>query len=112
MKSERFIYSKTPSRCCGERALLVRSRAGGFVSRNCLKCGKSDYVTKFDLPDMLCDHCGQQLEICTTDSAGGRNYSYNCSKCDHRWVLADVIPHWAELFTYSGLAAAGDFQEA
>ncbi len=44
MRSKRFLYSTVNSRCCGNKALLVRSRSGGFVSRNSLKCGKPDYV--------------------------------------------------------------------
>ena len=111
MKSERLLYSRNLSHCCGHQMLLVRSREGGFVSRNCLKCGKPDYVNESQLPDLPCDQCGRQLTISTVDPQGRRSFSYICSNCDRRWVLSEMIPSWSALFGYSGLAAFGDFHE-
>jgi hypothetical protein len=105
MRSLRFIYSSVPSKCCDYRALLVQSRDGGFVSRNCLKCGKPGYVNQSQLPDLTCDFCASSLHIQKLD---GTNYHYVCSSCDRYWMLANVLPHWTDLFEYSGLAAHGD----
>jgi hypothetical protein len=37
-----------------------------------------------------------------------KNYVYECERCRKRWVLAELLPHWSELFPYCGLAAPGD----
>jgi len=105
MRAPHFLYSKVPSQCCQQKALVVRSRAGGFISQNCLKCGKSDYINEGALPDLLCDFCAGPLAIKRVD---GQNYFYVCGKCSRSWKIADNVPHWGELFAYSGLAAAGD----
>ena len=63
MKALRFLYSEGLSDCCNSRMLLVRSREGGFVSRNCLRCGKPDYVGQHHLPDLDCDFCGTRLGV-------------------------------------------------
>jgi DNA-directed RNA polymerase subunit RPC12/RpoP len=105
MRSKRFLCSSARSTCCGHAALLVRSRAGGFVSRNCLKCGKPDYVSVGQLPELSCDFCNSTLQIRKLD---GVNYHYVCDSCGRRWQLASVLPDWSELFEYSGLAAHGD----
>jgi hypothetical protein len=100
MQSTRFLYSKWLSSCCSHRALLVRSRDGGFVSQNCLKCGEPSYVNERALPDLACDHCQTHLSIERLD---GQNYFYVCHKCEHSWKLADIVPHWSELFKYAGV---------
>ena len=105
MKAARFIYSAGHSQCCDHKALLVRSRAGGFVSQNCLKCGReSAYVGLNQLPDLECEICAVPLAVGKLD---GQNYFYKCGKCGRTWKLADYLPHWSELFAYCGLAAPG-----
>ncbi len=105
MRTIRFIYSSALSPCCNYNALLVKSRAGGLVSRNCLKCGKPDYVNVKQLPELDCDFCDAQLHVRKSD---GSNYHYVCDSCEVQWLLASVLPDWSELFEYSGLAAHGD----
>jgi len=105
MKATRFLYSSSSSPCCSYKTLLVKSRAGGFVSRNCLKCGKSYYVNVAQLPELVCDFCEGRLNVRKSD---GTNYHYECDSCNRRWLLASVLPDWTELFEYSGLAAHGD----
>jgi hypothetical protein len=85
--------------------LLVKSRDGGLTSQNCLKCGKSGYATEATLPELCCDMCESRL---TVEKLDGRNYFYVCGGCNRNWKLADYLPHWSELFQYSGLAAGGD----
>jgi predicted RNA-binding Zn-ribbon protein involved in translation (DUF1610 family) len=111
MKSERPLFSKDRSRCCGYPARLVKSRDGGFVSQNCTKCGKSNWVNKSQLPDLKCPRCDLQMKIETEDSRGRKSFSYLCPKCGQRQVLSEMLPIWSELFRYSGLAAYGDFPE-
>jgi hypothetical protein len=106
MKTTRFIYSARHSACCESRALLVRSRAHGFVARNCLRCGKSsDYVSPHDLPNLECEFCATSLK---TEIRDDKNYFYCCAKCGRSWRLADWLPDWSELFEYCGLYAPGD----
>ena len=76
MKALRFLCSEGLSDCCNSRMLLVRSREGGFVSRNCLRCGKPDYVGQHHLPDLDCDFCGTRLGVRTIES----NYFYLCGQ--------------------------------
>lgn len=105
MKAPRFLFSKTSSKCCQAKALVVQSRAGGFISQNCLKCGKSDYINEHALPDLDCDSCARPLNIERID---GQNYFYVCRQCNRNWKIGDTVPHWQELFAYSGLAVDSD----
>ena len=105
MKAARFLYANASSDCCRAKALLVRSRQGGFVSRNCLRCGKSGYVGVHQLPDLQCEFCNTPLGVRKVD---GTNYFYVCGECGRKWELASVLPDWSELFEYWGLAAHGD----
>ena len=105
MKAPRFLYSKTSSKCCRAKALVVQSRPGGFISQNCLRCGKSDYINEDGLPDLECDCCGRILKIEHVDN---QNYFYVCQQCNRNWKISDTVPHWSELFAYSGLAVDSD----
>ena len=105
MNTKRFLYSSALSSCCNYKSLLVQSRAGGLISRNCLKCGKPDYVKVQQLPELECDFCDEELYVRKAD---GSNYHYVCDSCDLQWKLGSVLPDWSELFEYSGLAAHGD----
>ena len=109
MKTIRLLYSTDLSKCCNVKSLLVRSKEGGLVSRNCLKCGKADNVNESRLPDLQCELCGKNLSVRKKD---GINYSYVCGRCGRHWELAAVLPQWSDLFRYSGLAAAGDLPAA
>jgi DNA-directed RNA polymerase subunit RPC12/RpoP len=75
------------------------------VSRNCLRCGKPDYVNLEQLPELECDQCDKKLNVRKVD---GTNYFYVCDKCGRSWQLGSVLPDWSELFEFTGLAAYGD----
>lgn len=105
MRTLRFLYSSALSPCCNYKALLVKSREGGFISRNCLKCGKPHYVNVRQLPELVCDFCENTLRI---RRLRDKNYHYICDSCELDWELPGVLPGWSELFQYSGLAAPGD----
>jgi hypothetical protein len=107
MKAPRLLFSSETSDCCNAPAMLVRSRQGGLVSRDCLKCGRSSYVRQDQLPELTCELCDGPLVAAKLD---GRNYHYACVACKRGWKLADYLPHWSEVFPYSGLAAHGDGQ--
>ena len=107
----RLILSATLSTCCHAKELLVRSRSGGFVSRDCLECGsRSNYVRMDDIPDLDCDFCRKfNLPTGTVEpTLKERNYWYRCTSCRREWGLAAILPEWSEAFGYAGLAAPGD----
>jgi hypothetical protein len=103
--SDDVLFAKGTSRCCSARMRLVRSRAGGFISRDCECCGRSYYVRVEQLPDLTCRLCGHQLAVRMLD---GKNYYYSCFHCDRAWKIASILPHWSQYFAYCGLAAYGD----
>jgi len=105
MATKRLLHGFSKSKCCGHETLLVRSRKHGFVSQDCLKCGESDYVNELDLPDLACDKCAATMAI---GKDRKHNYVYECDACQFRFVLADILIHWDERFTYSGLAVDSD----
>ena len=105
MKAPRFLYSESISSCCKTRELLVRSRDGGFVSRNCLACGIPSYAKLDHLPILDCEFCGVQMK---REELDGKNYFYKCYKCGRVWKLAEHLPHWLDLFERYGLPAPGD----
>jgi hypothetical protein len=47
---EELIIPATKSRCCGARAIFVRSREGGFIAKNCTCCKKSGLRSRTRLP--------------------------------------------------------------
>jgi len=92
MRTLRLIWADEPSECCHAKALLVLSREGGFVARDCIQCGKSWLVGLNELPDIVCDCCGSPL---APRINGEGNYSYKCgnAKCGREWDLPAVLPH-------------------
>ena len=63
MRAPRLLFSARPSSCCGCRSVLVRSRDDEFVTRGCLKCGKTDSVKECEVPNLACEHCDLPEEI-------------------------------------------------
>ena len=78
-----------------------------MVGRVCLKCLKSDHVTREELPDLNCEYCGELLQV-SQDEERHRNYYFVCPECKRKWKLASLLPFWNELFPYCGLAADQD----
>ena len=100
MKTKKFLISKHPSSCCSCNSMIVKSRDGGFVSQNCLKCGKPNYINQNSLPELKCEFCDSILKIELID---GKNYFYVCEKCNKNWKLSEEVPDWKDIFEYSGL---------
>ena len=89
------------SNCCNAKTIIVQSRKGGFISQNCLKCGIPNNIDDRSLPDLDCAFCGKLLTVEIVD----KNYFYTCKQCNKNWKIADNVPHWGDLFQYSGLPA-------
>jgi hypothetical protein len=109
--TKRLILALTRSRCCGDRELLVKSRDGGFVVRDCLNCGtRSDYVHLEEIPDLDCAGCLKSFARPKTIEPRLKDpdYWYHCTGCGREWKIGDIVPHWSEAFEYAGLAAPGD----
>jgi hypothetical protein len=105
MKAKRFLISKELSSCCSKNSIIVRSRRGGLVSQNCLKCGKPRTINQKSLPDLECEICQSKLNI---EKFNGRNYFNICKKCKRKWKLPDEVPVWQDLFEYYGLGIRSD----
>lgn len=100
-REERIVPARN-SRCCGARAIFVRSRDGGFIAKNCTHCKKSGYARIMDFPMEKC--CGKQWPISIID----KNYHYRCGLCGTTSLVADNVPVWSDLFPYDPLPAPGD----
>jgi hypothetical protein len=96
------LYAKGMSRCHRSRMVLMLSRPGGYVSRNCCTCGKPQTVPLSELPNQSCDGCGSGMTVRYLD---GENYFYACDTCGKSWMLASRLAPWYEYFTYSPLPA-------
>jgi hypothetical protein len=105
MKAKKFLLSKDTSSCCSCNSIIVKSREGGFVSQNCLKCGKPNYIHEISLPDLKCEFCESILKKDLID----KNYYYVCDKCNKKWKLSEEVPYWKDIFEYSGLGIQDDF---
>ena len=87
------------SDCCGEPTLLVQSMDGGFVTRNCSRCGESTTLPETVFKDELdlwvaCPECGERMK---PDVLPDKNYGYVCVSCDVGVKLADLLPRWKDM---------------
>jgi ribosomal protein L37AE/L43A len=105
MNAPRFLTSVGQSKCHRSKELLVRSRAGGLISRNCLKCGRPDRLRRENLPILDCEKCGTRLNI---KQDRYESYIYHCGQCDCSWKLGDNLPDWSVIFPYFGFSANSD----
>ena len=85
--------------------LVVQSREGGFVTRDCTSCGESNSVRLVQLPVLICGGCSGELE--PTKNRRG-NYAYDCRVCAVSTELARIVPFWDEVFSYSGYGIETD----
>lgn len=99
------LYGPHPSPCCSALRLIVRSREGGFVTQNCLSCGKPYSISLGELPALTCDECGSKLIAFV---AANHNYAYRCPSCGNRFDLSEVVPPWHERFDEQGFGLDTD----
>lgn len=99
------LISTELSKCCRSEAQIVKSREGGFLSRNCLCCGEPAYVNASQIPRIQCDMCKAPMQV---EKLDGSNYFYRCRQCSRSHKISELVPRWNEVFQYSGLAAHGD----
>jgi len=100
MDGKLHVFTKKKSSCCGERQMLVLSRANGFVTKNCCKCGEPRFVGLEELPELPCEECGASM----TAGVLRKNYHYKCTCCSCSFTIGTRVPCWQEKFTYHGIA--------
>jgi hypothetical protein len=105
VEKPRIMHSRSLSRCCQAPQQLVRSRAGNFVSQDCIQCLKrARRIVQDEIPPATCSACGALVYIAML----GKNYAYRC-QCGYMFELGVILPAWDDAgFKYSGLAAPGD----
>lgn len=103
---DNYYFGLRTSLCHNSICLIVKSRRGGFVSQNCLVCGKPFTISLLELPEVNCKRCGS---IMTKDFDRNGNYQYSCPLCRWSKRLCDLVPHWSELFEENGLGLLSDF---
>jgi len=85
------------SKCCQSLLALVHSMEGGYVTANCLKCGKKETIVENEFKELplicCCPKCKRVMNAATIE----KNYCYTCSHCDIYIRLADLLPHWSDL---------------
>ena len=96
---------------CVRETMLVQSRAGGFITRDCLTCGTSNSVGKKHLPTHLrCRACSTQSRPVRLTPGQNRvaNYTLDCAECGGSWELWQFLPYWNEAFRWSGYRIDAD----
>lgn len=102
----REIWKKYPLRisglaksaCCGLPTVLVEGAKGGWVTRNCPKCGQKDLLPEADFRSLglwvACPECKHPM---IAGKLAHSNYGYICEGCDLGIKLADLLPRWIDL---------------
>lgn len=92
------LTDNSTSKCCGARIVLVQSLEGGFVTRNCSKCGHYEMLTTPMFRGLhlwvACPECNRPMDAATLPDS---NYGYECTVCDIGIRLADLLPKWTDL---------------
>jgi hypothetical protein len=101
MSNKLLLFSSSLSKCCRAKQLVVQSRAGGFVSQNCMQCERSAWISARELPTLRCSDCDVTLEV----DNRWKNYCYACPVCRSTWFVYELVPWWHERFQWYGLAA-------
>lgn len=98
------ISGKSDSACCRQPTFLVQSMDGGFVTRNCPKCGKPGTLPKDVFMNELdiwvaCRLCAERMKPAELDYG---TFGFICEKCDASIKLGDLLPSWEDLATELG----------
>jgi hypothetical protein len=85
------------SKCCRTILAFVQSMEGGFVTANCLKCGRKETIIEDEFKKLpficCCPECKHVMKAETIE----KNYCYVCHNCNLYIRLADLLPHWSDL---------------
>ena len=100
---------------CERETMLVRSRSGGLVTRDCLVCGCSNSVQVKHLPRHLrcpvCSTANKEVFVKPGKNAQG-NYALDCPCCPKSWEVAQMVPPWQDKFAYYGFSLDTDTHRA
>ena len=96
------LLATTKSRCCHSDEQIVLSRKGGYVTKNCLSCGRPSAIGLGQLPQLECVFCKRQMRIGKNDCG---NYTYRCVSCQLNWPVHSLVPRFDNAgFVYDGFA--------
>ncbi len=102
-----------PSSCHMAPTLLVRSMKQGFVTANCCECGGRDTLRESEFRSLnlwvSCPHCQRRMWPQVLSEVRGEalhagNYAYGCLECRVYFLLADLLPDWADIRPPEGTA--------
>ena len=92
------IVGANRCRSCQAPRLVVRSKDGGYVTSNCIKCGNSDTLNfaQFEALDLWvsCPQCQDRMNAVMVPWG---NYGFVCDACDVAIDLADLVPGYKEI---------------
>jgi len=100
MNDGKLIYGRSDSPCCSYPSIIVLSRKGGFVTQNCVKCGKPRSIVPKEFPMKKCSECHGEMSIFIVN----KNYAYKCNRCGKTATVYSLVPSWEEKFKYHGYA--------
>jgi predicted RNA-binding Zn-ribbon protein involved in translation (DUF1610 family) len=99
------LYSARKCPECGRDCVIVQSRAGGLVTRNCKDGHQAQPVRLSDLPRLKCANCKVDMIIDTID----KNYVYKCPTCGRTATVHSLVPPWQQNFDFQGFGGP-DFE--
>jgi hypothetical protein len=92
------LSNGSKSSCCRYPTVLVQSMEGGFVTRNCPKCGKPETLSEEDFMALdlwvACPSCRKPMDA---GRLAHSNYGYTCRACDISIRLAALLPRYEDL---------------
>ncbi len=81
------------SYCHQALQVLVRSKKGGFITKNCLTCNVPRRVLLSDLPRMTCENCCAIMR----NGYRGKNYCSSCRACGFEFEWWSRLPWYFEI---------------
>lgn len=94
------LVSPSPSRCCGEPAIVVQRAAGGFVTVVCTKCQSEDTLAMTEFRNLAawvsCPKCRRRMSPGLVPPKD-QNYGFVCEPCKVYLWLADLLPDFRDV---------------
>lgn len=92
------IQGGSKSNCCNATTLLTQLLPGGFVTKDCSKCGNPEFLSKTEFFHEIdlwvsCPKCRQRMAQAMIKS----NYGYECKHCEMGIWLAALLPRWEDI---------------